>query len=595
MTFPIYSYFAIPLILSGFITLSIAVYAWRRRRITGAYSFVFLMLAMSVYSIGYGFELMSGTLPGMLVCLSIQYLGIPFIPALILVMAIQLTGYTSWLTRGMLAAFFIIPVITLALFYTNQWHHFFYAVTAVNDGGPFPLLFTSKGPWYWVHIAYVNISLVCANVLYLSLWLKSSSLFRRQAATIMIGSLVPWTAFIVYITGNSPWDLDLNPFSFTFAGIILWWGLFRYRLIDISPVAHNTLFKSMLEGVLVIDLHGRVVEANPAAKKIFGPGVDFTGMRVEDALKDCPEALKQDAPASGQSLEYRQGARWLEVYLSALQGRRGQTLGRLVTFRDITDKKELELLVEKNIERLKEEINRVRSMQAAMMPDFSRVEGYDIGSMFLPMDELSGDFIDGYMIDDTTLQVVVCDVMGHGIASAYVGMEIRSLFRAFSTHLLPPSQLITRVNDKLVEDLRDIYYFATVVICQLNIKSGEVVYSSGGHMPSLLYISAGTRLDELGERSPMIGMQFPDKKYGDIRHVLGVDDCLMIYTDGVVEGLNSGLKQIYGIERLKSDLLYNAMYSSKDIMFSVISNLFAFMDYEKPQDDITIVCLKRVK
>ena len=64
--------------------------------------------------------------------------------------------------------------------------------------------------------------------------------------------------------------LDPTPFAFTLSGLLLFVGLFRFRLLDLMPVARATLVESLLDGVLVVDARGRIVDLNPAAWRLLG-------------------------------------------------------------------------------------------------------------------------------------------------------------------------------------------------------------------------------------------------------------------------------------------------------------------------------------
>jgi len=78
-------------------------------------------------------------------------------------------------------------------------------------------------------------------------------------------------ANFLYITGIGPFSVvDPTPLAFAISGVAFLWGLTRLQLLDIMPIAHEAIFKNMVDGVIVLDTQNRVIELNPAAQRIVG-------------------------------------------------------------------------------------------------------------------------------------------------------------------------------------------------------------------------------------------------------------------------------------------------------------------------------------
>jgi len=87
---------------------------------------------------------------------------------------------------------------------------------------------------------------------------------------MLIGSFVPWVGNILYIAGIGPFaKLDPTPLAFAITGSVFFWGLPRLQLFDIMPVAYEAIFKSMDDGVIVLDNSLRITELNPIIELIF--------------------------------------------------------------------------------------------------------------------------------------------------------------------------------------------------------------------------------------------------------------------------------------------------------------------------------------
>jgi len=267
------------------------------------------------------------------------------------------------------------------------------------------------------------------------------------------------------------------------------------------------------------------------------------------------------------------------------------------TFRTVLERclefKRLKNLEKDHMKRFQAELAKVRQIQAALQPKFGSVTGFDIESSLFPVEDLSGDFLDGYYVDEDIFQIVLCDVSGHGIASAYIGMEIKSIFRTFSTEKLSPSALIEKANRQMIRDISHTYFFATVLVCQINTRNGSVTLSSGGH-PSPLYYSSGPgELISLNIKGPLIGVSL-EKKFSDIPIDMKSGDVLLLYTDGIPEAPGVDGKSMYEKSRLNDKFMEMAGFPSIDIIHSIIESVYAFTGYSPQQDDITIVSIKKL-
>ena len=340
--------YALSLIISALISGVTAFYSWRRRPAPGAALFALLMLAITVWTLGYGLELTCLTLACMLFWIKIEYLGIATLPGIWMAFTLQFTGHETWLTWRRVALLFVVPAITLVINWTNEFHYWHYRSVAVNTSSPFPLLAITRGPWYWTHIAYFYLMLLAGTILLWQMFRRSAGLYRRQAGFILMGALAPWAVNIAYMAGLRPFAyLDLTPFAFTVTGSAAGWGLFRYRLLDIVPVARDKVLESMRDGVLVLDMQARIVDANPAALQFLDRSArEVIGQPAAQILSRWPDLLeryKDVYEAQTQIvLDNELSPRYHDLRISPLYERRGELTGRLIVLHDITERKQAE-------------------------------------------------------------------------------------------------------------------------------------------------------------------------------------------------------------------------------------------------------------
>ncbi len=281
------------MILSGCVTLFLGGWSVKYIKTYGSKSFTALMLCISCYTIGYGFELSSTTLEEGLFWANFQYIGISLLPAFYIIFALRYVGKNSMLTPEFYAAVYIIPVITFLMQLTSRHHNFYYIDPYIILSNHASFLRYSKGPWYFVHMAFINFTLAAGSLLFFNFMRKSAPLFRKQATIMLAGSMVPWLALLANLSGATFRGIDFTPISITLTAPIWAVALFRYRLFDLSPVARGFVFESMRDGIIVLNLEHRVVDYNPMAGVIF-PELDRNniGLSVSTVFNDYPEICR---------------------------------------------------------------------------------------------------------------------------------------------------------------------------------------------------------------------------------------------------------------------------------------------------------------
>jgi PAS domain S-box-containing protein len=171
-------------------------------------------------------------------------------------------------------------------------------------------------------------------------------MYRSQVVVNIIAILLPWVSNGIVILRLVP--IDITSVIFSISILILGWGILRYRLLDIVPVAHRAVFESISDAVIVLDPSLRIVEVNPAALELFNL------QRNSIIGKSFQETFHAWAQLDDQALRTHglhrmivlendgHPARWLDLFVSDLRHSPRQIGGQIVTLRDVTSLKENE-------------------------------------------------------------------------------------------------------------------------------------------------------------------------------------------------------------------------------------------------------------
>ncbi len=271
---------------------------------------------------------MAGTdLPTKLFWANVQYLVYAALPLAWLALVLQYTGRGAWLTPRRLALLAVEPAITVVLAWTSEFHGLIRQNVYLDTAGPFPVIGKTYGPWFWVHVAYSYVLFATCIYLSVAALRRAPRLYRRQTLTILVGFFLPLIWNVLYNLGLSPVPRhDLAPAVLGLSGIVVGFGLFRFRLFDIGPIARDTVIDSMDDGMVVLDDQNRIVDLNPAAEKLLGVTASQAVGRLAEELfspwPDLVELCRSPAVAHIElSLDTRDEPRWYDVHISPLADR----------------------------------------------------------------------------------------------------------------------------------------------------------------------------------------------------------------------------------------------------------------------------------
>lgn len=339
-------------VLMGFVSYL----SYRKRHLRVSRTMIFVMLAAAFYSFGYAFEILSTTLGGMKLALRIEYLGIPFVTTCWLLLVLQFTGTASRLPRRYQLLLFVIPVVTFISHITNDWHHLFYKEYVLGESDGSPIYYTVKGPLYLVHGFYNYLILVLGIALFIPMYLRSLPVVRKQIVILILGAAAPLLFNFAYLLDKT---IDYTPFGFAVSGVVYVWGIFRFNLLRLTPLALAKVFETIRDGVVLLDYEGRIVSYNRAAEEVF-PELSSAPSPAygKDVMSDCPELLARIEAANSQDERFpfnRSQASRDRHYICSLSFvyDSGQIpVGKILMFNDVTELKENEARLRENAQQL---------------------------------------------------------------------------------------------------------------------------------------------------------------------------------------------------------------------------------------------------
>ncbi|MNC04699.1 putative diguanylate cyclase YedQ [compost metagenome] len=178
-------------------------------------------------------------------------------------------------------------------------------------------------------------------------WRTASTAYRKQIFTLFLGTMLPITASFLYLMGLVPYNMDPVPFILIFTTSLYVWAIRTTDLFQVVPIARGYVFESMRDGVLVLDLAGRLVDYNPAARRMIPA---LSPERIGDALdavwvkEPGSDKLPQEVPGQGNS-EQTWRTRWTgageerhyEIRSLPVRVKSQRQVGRMLMLIDVTE------------------------------------------------------------------------------------------------------------------------------------------------------------------------------------------------------------------------------------------------------------------
>ena len=144
----------------------------------------------------------------------------------------------------------MIPAVALVMVATNEHHRLIWSTWTV-DPLLVPVLVVGHGPMFWVVNAYSHVLLAAGAFLLLSDRANMPRVSRVQGAAMVAAIAAPWAGNLFYVSGLSPLGpLDLTPFGFVVMGLAGTWIIARARLLELVPIARNTVVETIDAGMI---------------------------------------------------------------------------------------------------------------------------------------------------------------------------------------------------------------------------------------------------------------------------------------------------------------------------------------------------------
>ena len=255
---------------------------------------------------------------------------------------------------------------------------------------------------------------------------------------------------------------------------------------------------------------------------------------------------------------------------------------------------------------MESEIAITRTIQESLLPHtfppFPEMKEFDLHASLIAAKEVSGDFYDFFFVEENLLAIIIADVSGKGLPASLFMAVSRTLIRnlCLNSDKYSPSIILKKANDYLCQD-NDECMFVTTFLAFYNIKSGVLKYGNAGHCEAIIYNQekGNAKVSKKEDGVKLFG-SFPDLplgvlsnyEYREDKYTLGINESLILYTDGIIEATNSE-DELYGIDNFRKQIYKMKAESDLKTTIDGINKSLDIFQGDKQFDDITLLMLRR--
>jgi sigma-B regulation protein RsbU (phosphoserine phosphatase) len=367
--------------------------------------------------------------------------------------------------------------------------------------------------------------------------------------------------------------------------------------LHIQKMFHEKLFNSAPEAIVLHDNEDRILNVNEEFTRLFGYtreeaiGKPINDLVVPTAYTDEGSALSHKV-IHGERIEIdskrrRRDGTLVDVWIMGapiIDG--GKQMGIYAIYRDITERKRSE---EARI-RSEEEARTARNIQINFLPKSNPVvQGYEIEGRSVPALNVGGDYYDFIRLDEHRLAIGLGDVSGHGLAASLVMANVQATIRSQAFFDPDPKRCLERAN-KLLFESTDARTFISLFYGVLDTRNNTMLYANAGQDLPILFSTNRTSL-LLESRGMALGLR-KEMEYEEKEVAFHTGDRLLLYTDGIVEAMNSRREE-FGETRLRKIVESASVVSAHDLLDKILRAVNLHAGVPEQNDDMTLVIVRR--
>ena len=368
----------------------------------------------------------------------------------------------------------------------------------------------------------------------------------------------------------------------------------------------ESILEELNEGVAIVDDQLHMIFANETLTRLGQYKLEDIKGRTPDAIfpaEDMPFILRQHDWA------HRHGQTRYEFYLPRKNGEKvpvissGRAIqgpdGReyvVVTVTDISEQKRVEeqlrksnALLEDRQHEIEVELAIAERVQQSLAPHSFVWNNVAVEAYYSPARIIGGDFGVVQPQGDKLLDIIICDVSGHGVGSALMANRIYSEMLHALERSGEPASLLKRLHAFVLDRIPQEGFFFTMAAVRLTCDGRLMSFAGGGQPPAILVSGDAVRL--LESRTGILGCLADTAIPASAEEVqLAPGDRLVLYTDGLIEVFNRS-EEMLGVTGLEALVRQSSTLPLPEMKQAILNGATAW-SHGPLTDDVSLVIVE---
>ena len=272
----------------------------------------------------------------------VVYIGICLLPVSLLLTSIIFAN-TKIKFSWKYALLFVVPVISLLVLWTNDYHHLFYEYYSTNFRE------TVYGPYFNIHSAYSYICIIASLYFLISYAIKNSGFFSKQCILIIIGTLIPTSINILATFGILNLSIYVTPITYIITLFCYAIAMFKLQLFRATPIALQRIVDRISDSYIILNEDNIITDFNKTFLTTFN--LKDTNVRNknifdlissgeeklldEDKLKEALNEVKDSSKTVYFDKEFPSYNKYFHIEINTITSKQS-FLGTLILFKDTT-------------------------------------------------------------------------------------------------------------------------------------------------------------------------------------------------------------------------------------------------------------------
>jgi signal transduction histidine kinase len=332
----------LPVWITVTVAMTLVALEWTSRTLPIRAPFIFLMVAISLFSVGYLGEILASDKGTMAAWNMLEMSVIIVLPSLFLIFVVSYLGREDILDRKKLFLLSLVSIVLLVMLWTNDITHIFYAnLSSQHFFGAIHGLTYSYGIGFWILVVFF-VFIMASAVTLVAQGLFSSSRYQRTQVMVVLGAVgFPMLALFIGITFS-----DGVPMSFMldsgFLGtiLVLFYGSFRYELLDMTPLVLDSVIRTIEDGTLVLDNKGQIVYSNPAAEDLLDlKSKMISGRMLSDVSPTIHDLVEAGMAKEEVTFPKTSEDMIVDIHITKIVNPQAIETGTLILLKDVTQER----------------------------------------------------------------------------------------------------------------------------------------------------------------------------------------------------------------------------------------------------------------